>query len=283
MTPFLSRERKYAKIKEIRYERMILMSEKTVLTEKRGAIAIVTLNRPKNLNALSADLVSECLLVLHTLEHDDAVRVVVLTGAGRAFCAGGDLGSLDALSTADERRRFIAKAATIAKLLAAMSKPVIAMVNGVAAGAGFNLALACDLAYAAEGVRFIQSFANVGLSPDCGGFYFLPKTVGLAKAKELMFTSRPVDAAEAKALGIVNDVYPPEELKKKVMATAEAIAAKAPLGIAMTKKAVNNYGATLDETLTFEEMATSMLLGTEDFREGVRSFNEKRPPKFQGK
>lgn len=262
---------------------MILMSEKTVLSEKRGPIAIVTLNRPKNLNSLSADLVSECLLALHTLEHDDTVRVVILTGAGRAFCAGGDLGSLNALSTADERRRFIAKAAAIVKLLAAMSKPVIAMVNGVAAGAGFNLALACDLAYAAEGVRFIQSFANVGLSPDCGGFYFLPKTVGLAKAKELMFTARPVDAAEAKALGIVNDVYPPEELEKQVMTTAEAIAAKAPLGIAMTKKAVNNYGATLEETLTFEEMASSMLLGTEDFREGVCAFNEKRPPKFQGK
>lgn len=259
------------------------MPEKTVLTEKRGAIAVVTLNRPQRLNALSADLVSECLLALHTVEHDDAVRVVVLTGAGRAFCAGGDLGSLDSLTTADERRRFIAKAATIAKLLAAMSKPVIAMVNGVAAGAGFNLAMACDLAYAASGVRFIQSFANVGLSPDCGGFYFLSKTVGLAKAKELMFTARPVDADEAKALGIVNDVFPPEELEAKVMGIAETIAAKAPLAVAMTKRAVNNYGAALDETLTFEEMATSMLLGTEDFREGVRAFNEKRPPKFQGK
>ena len=258
------------------------MPEKTVLFEKRGSIAVVTLNRPQSLNALSADLVGECILTLHTLEHDDAVRVVVLTGAGRAFCAGGDLGSLDALTTADERRRFIAKAATIAKLLAAMSKPVIAMVNGVAAGAGFNLAMACDLAYAAEGVRFIQSFANVGLSPDCGGFYFLPKTVGLAKAKELMFTARPVEAAEAKELGIVNDVFPPEELETNVMRVAETIAAKAPLAVAMTKRAVNNYGATLDETLTFEEMATSMLLGTKDFQEGVRAFNEKRPPKFQG-
>ena len=259
------------------------MPEEATLFERQGGVGVLTLNRPQSLNSMSTDLVDSCLGNLHAAEHDPAVRCVVLTGAGRAFCSGGDLGSLDGLKTTEERRRFIAKAATITRLIYAMSKPVIAMVNGVAAGAGFNLALAADLAYAAEGARFIQSFVNIGLAPDCGGYYFLAKTVGLAKAKELMFTARPVEASEALALGIVNGVYPAAELSERVMDIAARIAAGAPLALAMAKKAINNYGASLDDTLTYEAMAMSALLGTEDFKEGIAAFREKRPPKFTGK
>lgn len=259
------------------------MEEKAIVYELKGQVGVITMNRPKALNAMSLDLVEGFIKALHRAGADDNVRALVIKGEGRAFCAGGDLGALDDLHTTEERRRFIVKVGTIVKMIYNLNKPVIAMVNGVAAGAGFNLAISCDLAYAAEGVKFIQSFVNVGLSPDCGGFYFLAKAVGLAKAKELMMTARPVDAAEAKQLNLVNDVFKPEELEEKVMAIAAKIAATAPLAIAMTKKAVNNYSASLDDTLTFESLASSSLLGTEDFKEGVTAFAEKRAPKFTGK
>lgn len=259
------------------------MSEEAIIYKVSDRIATITMNRPKSLNSMSLDLVEGFIRSLQEAETDSQVRVVVVTGSGRAFSAGGDLKTLDELHTTEERRQFIVKVGTIVKLIHDMSKPVIAMVNGVAAGAGFNLALACDMAYAADSAKFIQSFVNVGLSPDCGGFYYLAKAVGMAKAKELMLTARPVGAQEAEHLNLVNGVFPQEELEAATMKLAARLAEAAPLAVAMTKKAVNDYSASLEETLTFESLASSSLLGTVDFKEGVTAFAEKRVPRFLGK
>ena len=259
------------------------MSEEAIIYKVSDRIATIIMNRPKSLNSMSLDLVEGFIRSLQEAETDSQVRVVVVTGSGRAFSAGGDLKTLDDLHTTEERRQFIVKVGTIVKLIHDMSKPVIAMVNGVAAGAGFNLALACDMAYAADNAKFIQSFVNVGLSPDCGGFYYLAKAVGMAKAKELMLTARPVGAQEAEHLNLVNGVFPQEELEAATMKLAARLAEAAPLAVAMTKKAVNDYSASLEETLTFESLASSSLLGTVDFKEGVTAFAEKRAPRFLGK
>lgn len=259
------------------------MNEEAIIYKVSDRIATITMNRPKSLNSMSLDLVEGFIRSLQEAETDSQVRVVVVTGSGRAFSAGGDLKTLDDLHTTEERRQFIVKVGTIVKLIHDMSKPVIAMVNGVAAGAGFNLALACDMAYAADNAKFIQSFVNVGLSPDCGGFYYLAKAVGMAKAKELMLTARPVGAQEAEHLNLVNGVFAQEELEAATMKLAARLAEAAPLAVAMTKKAVNDYSASLEETLTFESLASSSLLGTVDFKEGVTAFAEKRAPRFLGK
>lgn len=259
------------------------MSEEAIIYKVSDRIATIIMNRPKSLNSMSLDLVEGFIRSLQEAETDSQVRVVVVTGSGRAFSAGGDLKTLDDLHTTEERRQFIVKVGTIVKLIHDMSKPVIAMVNGVAAGAGFNLALACDMAYAADNAKFIQSFVNVGLSPDCGGFYYLAKAVGMAKAKELMLTARPVGAQEAEHLNLVNGVFAQEELEAATMKLAARLAEAAPLAVAMTKKAVNDYSASLEETLTFESLASSSLLGTVDFKEGVTAFAEKRAPRFLGK
>ena len=259
------------------------MSEEAIIYKVSDRIATITMNRPKSLNSMSLDLVEGFIRSLQEAETDSQVRVVVVTGSGRAFSAGGDLKTLDDLHTTEERRQFIVKVGTIVKLIHDMSKPVIAMVNGVAAGAGFNLALACDMAYAADNAKFIQSFVNVGLSPDCGGFYYLAKAVGMAKAKELRLTARPVGAQEAEHLNLVNGVFAQEELEAATMKLAARLAEAAPLAVAMTKKAVNDYSASLEETLTFESLASSSLLGTVDFKEGVTAFAEKRAPRFLGK
>ena len=216
--------------------------EEAVLFSVENHVATITLNRPKSLNSMNDKLIDGLHEALDRAEQDEEIRCVVLTGSGKAFCAGGDLPFLEALPDAGARRAFIIKVGAVAKRITTIDKPFIAMVNGVAAGAGVNLMLACDLVYAAcdlvyaaDTARFAQSFAKVGLIPDCGGLYFLPKAVGVHRAKELMFTADLIDAAAAERFGMLNHVCTAEELPGAVYKMAARLAESAPLSLALIK------------------------------------------------
>lgn len=257
--------------------------EEAVLYVVENNIATITMNRPKSLNSMNDGLIDGLHAALDKAVADAEVRAIVLTGNGKAFCAGGDLSYLNGLNGTAEKKSFIAKVGDVAKRITTIEKPVIAWVNGVTAGAGVNLMLACDLIYASGKARFGESFAKVGLIPDCGGLYFLPKAIGVHKAKELMFTGDLIDAATAKGLGMLNHVCEDAELKDKVYEMAARLAASAPLAIGLTKKYLNNTALTLDEVLAIEETTQALLMGTDDCKEGIAAFYEKRAPKFTGK
>lgn len=256
----------------------------TVLWSKESGIATIILNRPHVLNAVDRELAEDALRIFAEVAADKDVRVAVLTGAGKAFCAGGDLAYMqEHNTTAAQAREFIALAGNVTRSICELQKPVIGMINGVAAGIGANFLLACDLAVAASSFRFGQSFAKVGLMPDGGGHYFLPRAVGLSKAKELMFTGKLLDAAAALQLGLVNRVAPDDKLGEETYALARELAAGPPLALAMIKRtlaaALEND---LNTVLDMEASSQALLLQTEDAREGIASFAERRAPKFTG-
>ena len=257
--------------------------ENEVLYAVENNVATITMNRPKSLNSMNDGLINGLHDAITKAVADKEVRAIVLTGNGKAFCAGGDLSYLNGIEAAADKKAFIAKVGDVAKRLTTIEKPVIAYVNGVAAGAGVNLMLACDLVYASAKARFAESFSKVGLIPDCGGLYFLPKAVGVLKAKELMFTADLIDAPTAEKLGMLNAVYDDEVLHDKVYEMAVRLAASAPLSISLIKKYLNNTALTLDEVLTIEETTQALLMGTDDCKEGIAAFYEKRNPAFTGK
>lgn len=255
-----------------------------VLYALQDEIATITLNRPKALNSMNDALVRELHDALDQAEADKSVRVIVLTGAGRAFCAGGDLAYLRELKSPIDARSFIVAVGKLAEKIMRLSKPVIAMVNGVAAGAGFNLALACDIIYSAKSARFAQSFAKVGLVPDCAGMYLLPRVVGKHKAKELMFTADLIGAEEASRLGLVNALADDDKLLEETYAFAEKLKQSAPLALTLIKSTVNRADTlTLDSLLEQEAHMQTVCMQTNDHKEGVAAFLEKRPPAFTGK
>lgn len=258
------------------------MSE-TILTERLGRVSVVYLNRPETLNCFNNELLETLAQTLKELDADPEVRCVVITGSGRAFCAGGDLNVLMDTTTqaqSDENMR-VANEAVLA--LFQMRTPTIAMVSGAAAGAGFNLALACDLVFASEKAKFMQSFVNVGIASDCGGHYLLEKAVGRHLAKELMFTARPVTAQEGKAMGFINRVVAPEQLREETLNFAAQLAEKAPLAIAATKSLLNRVEEmSLEEVLEAEKRQQGPLLLSQDCKEGIAAFREKRKAEFTG-
>ena len=250
-------------------------------------VATLTLNRPERLNALSTAILDGLLEALPRLANDPEVGAIILTGTGRAFCAGGDVKHMAEnqaqLSFDDAVQRLRGRMET-ARLLHEIEKPTIAMVNGVAAGAGLALALACDLRIAARSARFVTAFANVGFSGDFGGSYFLSKLVGTGKARELYYTAASLDAAEALALGIVNQMVPDDELASTARALATRLARGPRVALSLMKRNFNAAeSGTLAGLLDLEARHQIETGQTEDHREAARAFVEKRTPVFRGR
>ena len=258
------------------------MSYQTLLYDVSDRIATLTLNRPDAMNATTDEMYRELQELIPKIAADRDVACVILTGAWRGFCAGADLKARKDDATPLERRarhRWILK--DILEPLYRLEKPVIAAVNGAAAGAGFNIALACDFIIASEQASFIQAFARVGLVPDLGGLYLLGRVIGINKAKELCFTARKVSAEEAKSLGIVNHVVPHDRLLDEARAIATKITAASPTAIAMTKNLLDkSTNATIDQMLEYESYAQTIAYLTPEYEEGVQAFREKRAPDF---
>jgi 2-(1,2-epoxy-1,2-dihydrophenyl)acetyl-CoA isomerase len=261
------------------------MYEHILVSETEG-IATITLNRPDKLNAFIGHMRRDLAEALEHAGSDRGVKVVILTGAGRAFCSGGDIAFMAELMEhrdADEFSRILGAGRRVITAIRSMTKPVIASINGPAAGAGFNLALACDLRIASSDATFTQSFVKVGLHPDWGGTYFLPRLVSPNKACELFFLGDSIDAAEALRLNLVNQVVPPEALETATLQLAERLRAAPPIAIAAVKQAIYASGSSdLDEMLRYETEAQLRCFESDDGHEGVRAFFEKRDPRFTG-
>jgi 2-(1,2-epoxy-1,2-dihydrophenyl)acetyl-CoA isomerase len=263
------------------------MSYETIQLEMRGSVCVLALNRPERLNALNVQVANDFKAAVNEALERRA-RVIVLTGAGRSFSAGGDLRAMQEIAQQDGRGEAFfdepLKLLNEAILLIRQTPvPFIAAVNGVASGGGCNLALACDLVVAAESARFNQAFIKIGLTPDCGGTFILPRLVGWKRATELLFSGDLISAKQAAEMGMINSVTPDEELMNAAMAMAEKLAQAPTAAIGRIKKlldasAANDFGSQLDL-----ERETQIESGkTKDFVEGVSAFLEKRPPRFVG-
>jgi 2-(1,2-epoxy-1,2-dihydrophenyl)acetyl-CoA isomerase len=251
-------------------------------------VATIYLNRPERLNALSPTMRTELVQAMKASNVDDDIRVIVITGKGRGFCSGGDVKAMNESSRSGDGNPLEEKIAPVRdQVLLAIhnaDKPVIAAVNGVAVGAGMNLALACDIRIASDTAKFSQAFVKRGLHPDWGGTYFLPRIVGLAKACQMTWSGEIVDAEEARSLGIVTEVTASENLLPRTMEMAASFARNAPIAIRLSRKSMyRNMNASLQEALDTETAAQNLCSQTEDFREGVAAFVEKREPSFNGR
>ncbi len=264
-----------------------MLTFETIALEIAEGVARLTLNRPDRLNSFTVQMHGEVAAALDEVETNDAVRTLVITGAGRGFCAGQDLSdravapSGDAVDLGDSVERYYAP---LIRRLANMPKPVIAAVNGVAAGAGANIALACDIVIAARSAKFIQSFANIGLIPDSGGTWVLPRLVGQARALGLALTGDPLPAETAESWGLIWKCVDDDALAAEVAALAARFAKGATLGLARTKQLIRASSLkSLDEELDIERDAMRELGFSHDYQEGVAAFTAKRPPVFTGR
>ena len=261
------------------------MPEPTILYSVAGNIATLTFNRPEVRNAFNDQMAAELQAALKNAERDEAVRCLVITGAGQGFCAGQDLAAIRDRGEEVSFRDHLTKTYNpIVSKLRSIEKPVIAAINGAAAGAGWGMALACDIRYASAAAKFRLAFIGIGLAPDSGTSYFLPRLVGLGKALELAYTNDLVDAATALSLGLVNKVVPADQLLPAALELAEKLAHGPTRGLGLTKRAMNHALTTpLNEALDYEAFLQEIAGRSVDHHEGVQAFLEKRTPNFTGK
>ena len=258
------------------------MSE-TILRDTSEGVLTITLNRPDALNSFTVEMKEALLAALKDAARDRKVRAIVLTGAGRAFSAGQDLKERQGSDVADLGTELRLRYNPIILAMRRLEKPIVGAINGVAAGAGFSVAMACDVIFASDKASFTEAFSRVGLVPDTGSTWFLPRLVGSARAAEMMFTGDAVDAATAERIGLVNRVIPADELMTEATAFAHRLAKSAPIALALAKRALNRaYEMSLEEALDYEAQLQSIAGRSADHREGVAAFVEKRPADFKG-
>jgi len=252
-----------------------------------NGIGLITLNRPEKLNAFNDDMLEQWLNALEQCRIDPEVRVIVMTGTGRAFTTGGDVETFSAsaaMTPARIKARVAEGVQRLPRKIAEIDKPVIAALNGFATAGGLDIALACDIRFAAESARFAETYARMGLIPGVGGAYFLPRVVGMAKALEMFWTGDWVDAREAERIGLVNKVFPDDDLLARTLEFARRVADGAPLAVQLIKR-VMRFSMDKDLATAHEIVAANLPIvrTSEDHAEAVLAFKEKRPPKFVGK
>jgi 2-(1,2-epoxy-1,2-dihydrophenyl)acetyl-CoA isomerase len=261
------------------------MTETSILLQRDGAIARITLNRPDRINSLTLQMLGEFSTALTDLDGDETVRAVVITGAGRGFCAGQDLTDHAAIDDTRAIRSVVERHYNpVIRQIRSLPQPVIAAVNGVAAGAGCSLALACDITVATQSAKFVNAFVNIGLIPDAGGSYFLPRLIGQARALGMTLLGEPVDAKIAAEWGLIWKAVPDADFAGEVDALAHRLAEMPTAAIGLIKHAINVSGHhSLEQQLAVEAELQASAAETEDYQEGRAAFLEKRKPRFFGR
>jgi len=264
------------------------MSFETILLEKKEGIGVLTLNRPERMNAFNEKMEAEFVQAIQEVSQDDEIRVLVVTGAGKAFCAGADVGRMSGEEKkpkgAEEFRRGFRNIQGIILGLQRLEKPTIAMVNGSAVGGGFDLACACDLRTGSEHARFMVAFTRIGLFPGWGGTWLYARIIGIPKAAEMLFTGDFLEAKEAERLGLLNRLVPAAELEKETMSLARRIANGPPIAIRLAKMQLyKGLEMDLETAMQVAAACETITLTSEDHKEGVAAFREKRPPQYKGK
>jgi 2-(1,2-epoxy-1,2-dihydrophenyl)acetyl-CoA isomerase len=260
------------------------MSYESILVKKEGKVSTIILNRPQSLNFLDPLMAEEIEKALRDAEKDEGVGAIVITGAGRAFSAGGDLKFMKEDHTAYEFCQRMEYITPFIRALINLPKPIIASVNGAAVGAGCSIAMAADMNLAAETATFAEVFVRIGLIPDCGGIFLLSRRIGLTRAKDLVLTGRSIDAREAERMGMINRVVPAEALEEETRKMAQELAAGPTLAMGIAKRLLNqSYESDFETLLRLENSNQALLRLSEDHREGVRAFFEKRKPEFKGR